>query len=149
MKTMKYLVIQCTPLGDQWECDAHRLPICMTDDPSQYGYGYEVWRVQDDGTFVCVKEYETSNESGMALYYWHEDAKDGEAPKVLTKFPNMTRWEVSPRVVSTVIQMAGFADADAEEILEEIRSCGSYGEECGSQWMVFGEYEDSQFTLGY
>lgn len=146
---MRYLIIQCIPLGDQWECDAHRVPVCMTDDPSQYGYGYEVWQVQEDGTFILIKEYETANESGMALYYWPEDAKDGEAPTVLTKFHNMTRWEVSTMVASTVIQMANFVDANAEEIIEEVHSCGSYGEECDTRWVVFGEYEDGKFDVGY
>lgn len=146
---MKYLIVKCTSLGDQWECDADRTPVCMTDDPSQYGYGYEVWEVQEDGTLVRVKDYETAKESGMALYYWPEDAKDGEAPTVLTKFPNMTRWEVSLEVVATVMQMANFIEANAGEILDDILCTGSYGEECGNRWMVFGAYEDSKFDVGY
>lgn len=55
---MKYLIIQCDELGDQWECDADRTPICMTNDYSKYGgYGYEVYKLKSNGTFELVKEY--------------------------------------------------------------------------------------------
>ena len=53
---MKYLIIECNELGDQWECDADRTPICMTDDYSPYGSGYEVWEIQPDNTFKCIKK---------------------------------------------------------------------------------------------
>jgi hypothetical protein len=61
----------------------------------------------------------------------------------------MTRWDVSAGTIANIIRMANFIDTDAEEILKEIHSCGSYGEEGDDCWMVFGEYEDDTFTLGY
>jgi hypothetical protein len=146
---MKYLIIQCEPLNDPYECDADRTPVCMTDDPTQYGYGYEIWEVQEDGTFVRIKEYDTANESGMALYFWRDDAEDGDAPEVLVKFPGMTRWEVTAEVLANVIRMANFTEADAKEILDEIHCTGGYGEQGDECWMVFGGYEDDRFDCGY
>ena len=146
---MKYLIIKCDPLNDPYECDADRTPVCMTDDPTKYGFGYEVWEVQEDGTFVRIKEYDTANESGMALYFWRNDAEDGDAPEVLAKFPNMTRWEVTAEVVANVIQVANFTEAKAEEILDDILHTGSYGEEDDDCWIVFGSYEDNRFDCGY
>lgn len=146
---MKYLIVKCDLLNDPYECDADRTPVCMTDDPTQYGFGYEVWEVQEDGTFVRIKEYDTANESGMALYFWRDDAKDGDAPEVLAKFPNMTRWEVSAEVIANVIRIANFTETDVKEILDNIYSIGSYGEEGDNCWMVFGSYEDDRFDCGY
>jgi hypothetical protein len=146
---MKYLIVECTPLNDPYECDADRTPICMTDDPSQYGYGYEVWEVQEDGTLVRVKDCDAANESGMALYYWPEDAEESDPPEVLQKFPGMTRWDVSAETIASIIRMANFTEADAKEILNDIYHSGSYGEEGNDCWMVFGEYEDDKFSLGY
>jgi hypothetical protein len=49
--------VKCEPLNDQWECDAARDPICLTEDCSSYGYGYEIYRVTNDNSFELVKEY--------------------------------------------------------------------------------------------
>ena len=33
---MRYLVIKCEELGDGWECDADREPLCVTEDISKW-----------------------------------------------------------------------------------------------------------------
>lgn len=146
---MKYLIVKCEPLNDPYECDVNRTPLCMTDDPSQYGFGYEVWEAQEDGTLVRIKEYDIANYSGMALYFWRNDADEEDAPEVLAKFPDMTHKEVSAEVIANVICMANFTEADAEQILDEIHRVGTYGEEGDDCWMVFGGYEDDHFDCGY
>lgn len=56
---MQYLIIECIELDDQCECDAHRIPVCLTDDYSKYlGYGYEILEVLEDNTFNQIKDYE-------------------------------------------------------------------------------------------
>lgn len=146
---MKYLIMKCTLLNDQYECDADREPICMTDDPTPYGYGYEVYEVQGDGSLVRIKEIEDAREEGMALYRWHEDDPDGSSPEALMKFPNLTRWTITLDVLTAVIEKAGFTEETAGEILAEIISTGSYGEEINDYWVVFGTYRDNQFDCGY
>lgn len=60
---MKYLIIKCKELGDQWECDADRTPICITDDFDKfYQFGYEIYEILDNGTFKLIKEYEEERE---------------------------------------------------------------------------------------
>ncbi len=55
----EYLIIKCKPLGDQWECDAHRIPICITEDYTPYiGYGYEIYKIRNDGKIEQLKYYE-------------------------------------------------------------------------------------------
>lgn len=146
---MKYLIVKCTLLNDQYECDADREPICMTDDPTPYGYGYEVYEVQGDGSLLRIKESEDANEEGMALYRWHESAEDGDLPEVLAKFPDLTRWNIPLNTLTAVIEKAGFTEEPPSEILAEVISTGSYGEERGEYWVVFGEYRDNQFDCGY
>jgi hypothetical protein len=59
MKYSKFLVIKCTELGDQWECDADRNPVCITDNYNKYNeFGYEIYGIRDNGTFILLKEYE-------------------------------------------------------------------------------------------
>lgn len=58
MKQNYYLVVKCTPLGDQWETDAAREPLCITADIDSYeSEGYEVYQIKEDGTLELIKEY--------------------------------------------------------------------------------------------
>ena len=58
MEQNYYLVVKCTPLGDQWETDAAREPLCITADITPYeGEWYEVYQIKEDGTLELIKEY--------------------------------------------------------------------------------------------
>ena len=52
---MKYLIVKCEELHDQYECDCDRVPVCITDDYSQYGEEYEVYEVQKDGSLALIR----------------------------------------------------------------------------------------------
>jgi len=55
---MKYLILECDELRDQYECDANRRPLCLTDDYSKYkDFGYEIYEVKGNGTFKLIKPY--------------------------------------------------------------------------------------------
>ena len=59
MKQNYYLVVKCTPLGDQWETDAAREPILIPTNTDPYdGYGYEIYHINLDGTLTLEKYYE-------------------------------------------------------------------------------------------
>ena len=56
---MKYLVIECWELADQYECDADRIPICVTDDYSSYNKrGYEIYKIEENGNLTKIRDYE-------------------------------------------------------------------------------------------
>jgi len=56
---MKYLIVECNELGDQWECDADRTPICVVDDYTNYNkYGYEIHLINEDGTLKKIRDYD-------------------------------------------------------------------------------------------
>lgn len=55
----KYLIVKCDELSDQYECDADRIPVCLTDNWAYYNeYGYEVYEVLKNNTFKLIKNYE-------------------------------------------------------------------------------------------
>lgn len=58
----KYLVVKCYELHDQWECDADRIPVCMTNDWRKWRREIceincdfvEVYEVHSDGDlYLC------------------------------------------------------------------------------------------------
>ena len=56
---MKYLIIKCIPLSDQYECDADREPICVTNDTTPYeGGSYDIYEIQNDGSLELIQSYE-------------------------------------------------------------------------------------------
>lgn len=58
MEQNYYLVIKVTPIDDQWETDADRIPLCITTILDSYeGEGYEVYQIAKDGTLEQIKEY--------------------------------------------------------------------------------------------
>lgn len=145
---MEYLIIECNELGDQWECDADRTPICITEDPSKYGVGYEVWKILDDGTLEKIKDYKKALEKGLALYYWEEGREEEEAPTIIEKYPNKDRDSFSKSFFKKMKARAKFSETVAD-IETNIHCSGAHGEEIEGKWVVFGEYRDDRFDCGY
>lgn len=57
--TDKYLIVKCNELDDQWECDAHRQPICITKEKKHYErFGYEIYEIFEDGYLKLIQKYE-------------------------------------------------------------------------------------------
>jgi len=147
----KYLVIKCEELHDQYECDAYREPVCLTNDISNYGLGYEVYEIKSDGSFECIKGYDYALEEGMAIYFWgpNDEPEDRDCkPTIIKNYKNMKRSEVTKSMVKKLKKEIGFTNT-VDEIFLNIKSAGHYGEEIDGNWIVFGEYMDSWFSIGY
>ena len=58
---MKYLIVKCVELGDQWECDANRFPLCLVNNYAKYNkYGYEIYKIiYPEGKLKRIKNYES------------------------------------------------------------------------------------------
>lgn len=100
--------MKCEELGDQWECDANRSPVTMTDDWKSWydnthpDYWFEVYRYnKQEGDFTLIKEYEETVEEGMALAYYDDDS---EKAVTIKKFPNLTRYNEVPSEVASRIK---------------------------------------------
>ena len=97
---MKYLIMKCETLGDQWECDADRKPVTMTDDWKEWvksnmvDYDFEVYEFVEN-SFKLVKSYEEYLEEGMCLAFFDENDKG----HFITKYPNKTRDNKIPKEI--------------------------------------------------
>ena len=144
----KYLIIKCTELNDQFECDAYRKPICMTDDYSTYGIGYEVYELTPKNEFHRIKEYDTPLEYGIAIYKWINGNESDTPDEIMQKYPEKDRDDFTLKEIKEFCKEYHFEE-DPEEILKELSCCGAYGEEINGEWVVIGEYLDNRFSMGY
>lgn len=142
---MRYLIMKCDVLNDQWECDADRTPICMTDDWEAYfntndiDYQFEVWELKKDNSFECVKEYDEAVESGMVFGY--VDLVDlDQKNNIILRFPNLTRRDVVP---------AGILErAKAGKCFDDtLSSCGTITWEEDNNMYFYAEYEDNRIYV--
>lgn len=60
-KLKTFLIVDCNPLNDQYECDADRTPLCVIQEPEipdRYKkYGYEVYEIFSDGSLYIRQDY--------------------------------------------------------------------------------------------
>lgn len=99
----KYLIVKCTELGDQFECDANREPMFLVDDWKDWfnknhpTYQFEVYKFVDDNEATLEKTYDEAMDEGMALYFWHMDDDHEEvAPTVVARYKNYDRKRKCP-----------------------------------------------------
>lgn len=143
----EYLIVQCTPLDDQYECDAKRIPLCIVTDYSQYGFGYEVWERKDDNSLEKIKDYETVKEAGFALYSWKENESTDAQPQIEYKKIDLARVDITKSFVKKLKQEVGFCET-VNDIYDDIIYSGAHGEIIQDRWVVFGEYMDTHFSCG-
>ena len=56
------LIIKSTPISDDWETDADRIPLCVISQDeamkSFWAYGYEIYTIRkSDGNLTRIKEW--------------------------------------------------------------------------------------------
>lgn len=150
----QYLIIKCDELGDQWECDANRTPICLTDDYSKYWIlGYEVYEVLPNNRFKLIKDYETCGKEGFAVYWWgkNEDPMVNRKPHILEKLKKeiKDRDQITKSMIKQIKAKYGF-HGTIDEIYGEIQMGGAYGELLDDgRYVVFGHYMDERFSTSY
>lgn len=136
---MQYLIMECHELGDQWECDARRIPITLTEDwmawyeKTNPDYPFEVYEfINETIGFTCVKEYETPMEEGMVFAYYDDD----DTPIIIKKFPNATR---DTKVPADILKRA----RHGEEYDNSLRNCGSISWLENGILYCYTEYSDN------
>ena len=118
---MKYLIMKCEELSDQYEYDANRSPVTLTNDwqawyeNTQPNYQFEVYKIINN-EFTLIKEYETPIKEGMVFAFYPDDSETATAIK---KFPGMSRHDTVPEEIMK--RIANGEDADEIECLE---NCG-------------------------
>lgn len=141
---MEYLIIKCTALGDQYECDADRKPLCMTNDPTPYmRLGYDIYRVDNQGNLTQVHDYEECVEMGMCICWWNEDDTVDKVVKLSCK----DRQDITKSYIKR-LKSEYHLKGTVNEIYNSIQGCGDYGEVQGTQFVAIGEYQDECYPTG-
>lgn len=142
---MKYLIMRCEELNDQYECDAHRIPITMTDDwetwykKTEPDYYFEVYEYKNN-RFVCVKDYATSMEQGMAFVMF--DDNDEDKFTIIERFPNFDRDNPMPKALRK-------RALKGEEFDDSLRNCGYVSWFEKGTLYAYTEYYDSRINTPY
>ena len=138
-----FLIVSCTELGDQWECDANREPVCLTENwrewykMNQPSFRFEVYETQTDNSFKLIKDYEESMEEGMIFGWWDDDEKF----HIVKKWKDATRKDKVPNIV--IKYLKGSQNTD-----KSLKNCGYISFEKNNKWYVYGEYSDSHYPHG-
>lgn len=143
---MKYLIVKCDELGDQFECDADRTPMYMTDDwMNNYpkDYRFEVWELLENGTFECIKDYDTAMEEGMFFGYENrDDETEDDNLIIIKKFPNRTRNDKCPKDILAKLKKM-------EDYDNSLYNCGTITGIEDGKYYIYGEYWDDDYNKGY
>lgn len=145
---MEYLIVECTALADQYECDADRKPLCMTNDPTPYmRLGYDVYRVDNQGNLVQVHDYNDYAEKGVCICWWGED----DTVNKVVKLPYKNRCDITKSGIKH-LKNEYHLEGSVNEIYNSIQDMGDYGElkeeEEEKQFVVIGEYYDDHYPTG-
>lgn len=142
---MKYLIVECNELGDQYECDANRIPITMTDNWKEWyakanpDYCFEVYEFKNN-KFILVKDYETSMEQGMAFVMFNDDDEDEFT--IIERFPNFDRNKSMPK---TLRKRA----LKGEDLDDSLRNCGYVSWFEKGTLYAYTEYYDNRINTPY
>jgi hypothetical protein len=140
---MKYLIVKCEGLNDQYECDADRIPMYITDNwknnlPTDYYF--DVYEIFDNGRINPnpIKCWDEPMETGMAFGYWKD--KGNRKPEDfhwIKKFPNRSPEDKVPaNILHKLKQLEEYND-----LLERAGYITGYDpvKKC---IFVYGEYKD-------
>lgn len=153
---MKYLIVKCIELDDQWECDANREIMFVSDDWKNdcvnLNYDFEVYELQNDNTFKLIKKYDEYMTSGMALCYWDYDDDDETdystiPPTVVFKYEGYTRNNKIPMEVNEYITKG--ENFYGESPKSDIKCTGSYSFILDNKLYVYGEYKGSHYSVDF
>lgn len=142
---MKYLIIECDELSDQYECDANRTPITMTDDWMEWykntnpDYYFEVYEFKDNG-FTLVKDYTMPIEQGMVFVMCDDD--DENAFTIIERFPNFDRNKPMPKALRK-------RALKSEEFDDSLRNCGHVSWIEKGVLYAYTEYYDNHISSPY
>lgn len=138
-----YLVVRCEELGDQYECDANRVPICLTEDYDKYNkQGYEIYKVLADNTFERIREYDEITKEDMVVAIWSSADAYNDEPTELIHICDGDRNAVTTDMIKTIKRKYHFKES-IKDIKLDISSYGTHTEETEDNGIiVFAERFD-------
>lgn len=99
-----YLIMRCDLLNDQYECDANRTPVAITDNWRNWyennhpAFDFEVWEYKN-GCFTLKNGYEDYIDKGMSFIEFWFDERESLQTHEIKYFPNLTRNDEIPKTI--------------------------------------------------
>lgn len=142
----KYLIVKCEPLDDQYECDANRIPLCITEDWKSIvpECEFEVYEINEDGNISKrIKEWDDPayTEKRMVLGYWSEGIGEFIIEK---KFVNRKPADGIPSEVKAYLQ--SFGDYYDDDWKNNHYICAY---DCYNNEYIYGEYRGNEYPVSY
>lgn len=142
-----YLVVKCDELGDQFECDANRTPVCVVNDYTDYNKrGYEIYQIYIDGSLEKIRDYEEVTDEYISYCEYNEDESSGIPTKVI-RLKSGSRDNVTKNDIKEWRKQFGFTDS-LNSIALDFKCGGEHGEQIGNLWCVIGETLDDWYPRG-
>ena len=159
-----YLIMECHELSDQYECNADRKPLALTDDwekwmkDNQIDTLIEVYKW--NGTeFTTIKEYDIPTRAGMALLCLTEEDIDTNCEdliiypdRIIAEYPGADRDTPIPKEVVDMLNKGIYdynGDPDSIDI-NDVKNCGAIAWfDKHGKYYVYGEYDDYNYNLGF
>ena len=144
---MKYLVVKCNELSDQFECDADRTPICVVDNYADYNkMGYEIYEINADGLLTKIREYDTATDEYFSYCEYDNNSNDW-TPKKVVRLKDGDRDAVNKTDIKKWKTQFHFTET-INHIMQDIEWSGQYGEKINGKWCVIGETYDESYPTG-
>lgn len=145
----KYLIVKCNELDDQWECDADRIPMYITDNWKKNipTYKFEVWEIKSDNILECVREYDEVKEEGTCFGYYENNPDDVDNFIVIKKWPDKrydsaSHWDFITQYFSSI----GYDRMNDD--LREDEYCFYWNMDEEQRLYCYCEYKDRYYRTG-
>lgn len=144
VKKVMYLIVKCTELMDQFECDYDREPLKVVSDYTPYDKkGYEIYEISTSGGLDCIRRAYQVTESGVGLF-WFKPFNYQTPSKVFWKKPDISLKNVPLSQIKEWFFEAGINDLSDDD-LDEMLTCGdAYCMRQDDGDLVLADYEDDE-----
>jgi hypothetical protein len=139
--------MKCEELGDQFECDANRTPICVVNDYTNYNKrGYEIYSINEDGSLKKIRDYDEVTDEYISYCEYNEN-ESSDIPVKIVRLKEGDRDDITKNDIKEWCKRFGFTDP-LKSITTDFKWGGEHGEQIGNLWCVIGETFDDWYPRG-
>lgn len=150
VKKVMYLIVKCTELMDQFECDYDREPLKVVSDYTPYNKkGYEIYEISTSGALNRIHKASTVTEKGIGLFWFkQEPSEQNQNPdKIIWKKKDAVLQYSSIDDVRNWLAEIGVTNMDDDEIEDMIDFGEGYCTEKDGGYLLLTNYEDDDLFI--
>jgi hypothetical protein len=142
VKKVMYLIVKCTELMDQFECDYDREPLKVVSDYTPYDKkGFEIYEISTSGALTCIRRAYQVTENGVGLF-WFKPFNYHTPSKVFWKKPDISLKNVPLSQIKEWFSEAGINDLDNYDLDDMLDYGYAYSIHQNDGDLVLADYED-------